>query len=102
MKKTLVAALLCSASVVGVSAGSAFAGEVTGQNRGTPLQAGAGPAERVGKAVVNPSHCAFSGLEDFDGAAPVQPGVTQTPKGAGGSLVSLLCKGPHDGNVDKP
>ena len=102
MRKTFIAALLCSASVVGVSGGSAFAGEVTGQGRGTPLQAGAGPADRVGNAVVNPSHCAFSGLEDFNGQAPVQPGVTQTPKGVPGPAVAAGCGGPADGRVDKP
>ena len=47
------------------------------------------------------THCAFSGLQDNDGAG-VTPGVTQTPKGAGGALVSRPCKGPYDGNVDKP
>ncbi len=64
MKKGLVGAALCAALVFG-SAGSALAGERTGQ--GKPTQA--------------PNHaksaCAFSGLEDHDFEGPVTPGVTQ-------------------------
>lgn len=78
MKKTLIAALLCSASVVGVSAGSAFAGEVTGKGKPTGME---GHAR---------SECGFSGLEDepqlTDGVAPGTPDgaighrrLTQTP-----------------------
>ncbi len=67
MKKTLVAALLCSASVVGVSAGSAFAGEITGNGKGTPFPSHgpAAPTENVGSKEVTPSSiCAYSGQND--------------------------------------
>jgi hypothetical protein len=68
MKKSLVAALICGTSVVGVGVGSAFAGEVTGNNTLTPVNEG-----RANSA------CAFSGLEDNDDlSAPVEPGVVQT------------------------
>lgn len=96
MRKQFLAALICSGSIVGMSAGSAFAGEVTGQGRGTPILAEEGPSDRVGNAVVSPSACAFSGLEDSAG-----PGVTQTPKGAG-AFTGVACRGPANGNVDKP
>ena len=66
MRKTLVAAALCSASVVGVSAGSALAGEITGNGKPTPVN-----DYRAG------SICAFSGLDDNDFEAPVEPGTTQ-------------------------
>ncbi len=80
MKKTLVAALLCSASVVGVSAGSAFAGEVTGTidnpNPNKPSQT------PIGRHDVSTSACAYSGLEDgvsLHGFPESGPGITQTP-----------------------
>jgi hypothetical protein len=101
MKKAVIGAVVCLSSIVGVGASAAFAGEVTGQGRGTPLNAGAGPAERVGKAIVEPSHCAFSGLEDNDGAG-VTPGVVQTPAGVPGFVVAAECGGPANGNVAKP
>lgn len=99
MRKPLVAAVLCAASVLGVSAGSAVAGEITGQNpaRGTPLNAHAGPSDRVGNAVVAPSECAYSGLEDLAG-----PGTTQTPADYGGAVAGQACRGPADGNIAKP
>jgi len=58
------------------SAGSAFAGEVTGNGKPTPI--------REGRAA---SECSFSGVEDWNSAEPqdpedaimVTPGVTQTP-----------------------
>jgi hypothetical protein len=52
MKKTLIAALICSASVVGVSAGSAFAGEYNGRG-----ETGVPGAEN-GK-----SDCSYSGKD---------------------------------------
>lgn len=68
MRKSLVAAALCAAMVVGVGAGSAFAGELTGNGKETPIKsqqdcdfetgecpAPAGPANSI---------CAFSGLND--------------------------------------
>lgn len=98
--KAAAAAALCAASVIGFG-GSAFAGEVTGTGQGTPLNARVGPTDRVGNAVVSPSRCAFSGLEDHDGGTVV-PGEVQTPKGAPGSVVAAYCGGPADGNINKP
>jgi hypothetical protein len=67
MNKTLIAALLCSASVVGVGAGSAFAGELTGN----------GVLKGVND---NASMCAYSGLNDnIQGQTERR---TQTPKDA--------------------
>jgi hypothetical protein len=68
MKKTFIAALICSASVVGVSAGSAFAGEVTGSGKGGPENNGVTGAVGNGR-----SACLYSGLEDH----PVEPGTVQ-------------------------
>lgn len=64
VKKTAIAVLLCAATVLG-SGTAAFAGERTGT--GTPTQ---GPDHAR-------SLCVFSGLEDFDFEAPVDPGVVQ-------------------------
>jgi hypothetical protein len=52
-RKTLVAAV--SAAALGSLSGSAFAGEVTGNGKSTPIRAG-----------VAASECAFSGLDDPD------------------------------------
>ena len=65
MVKRLVAVAVCVFALLG--SGNAFAGERggNGEQTGAPDHAG--------------SICAFSGLEDFDFEAPVQPGVTQHP-----------------------
>jgi hypothetical protein len=78
MKKTLVAALLCGVSVVGLSAGSAFAGEINGKGE-RPMVVESYPIlDENGEPVLNPvtgqpefghvlhgkSECAFSGLND--------------------------------------
>jgi hypothetical protein len=62
MKKPLVGAAICAASIVGLS-GAAFAGESTGSNRGGPAGDGVTGAYDNGN-----SPCLFSGLEDNDGA----------------------------------
>ena len=56
MKKTLVAALLCGASVVGVSTGSAFAGEWAPGSGTTPIK---------DRYVAN-SVCSFNGADEPD------------------------------------
>lgn len=63
MRKGLAVSVVCLATILW--SGSAFAGERTGAGEETP----AGSKAR--------SLCAFSGLEDFDFEADVQPGVTQ-------------------------
>jgi len=52
MRKRSFAAALCAATVAGLSAGSAFAGEITGTGEPTPIREHA------------QSECAFSGLND--------------------------------------
>lgn len=70
VKKLIVAAVITATFTTG--AGTAFAGEVTGNGDSTPIRSG-----------VAASVCAFSGLED---GTPGGPGVTpQTPKGSGGA-----------------
>jgi hypothetical protein len=64
-RRALAAAAVCAAVVLG-SGGAAVAGEITGSGEPTP----AGDKAK--------SLCAFSGLEDFDLEAPVDPGVTQS------------------------
>jgi hypothetical protein len=70
MRKTLVVVAAFFAVAL-LGAGSAFAGERTGNGKLTAAPANAG------------SICAFSGLEDFETPfeekAPVQPGVVQHP-----------------------
>ena len=82
--KKVVAAVAASIAAVGVTAGAAFAGEVTGNGKPTPIRSG-----------VAASICAFSGLEDWtlsttqppgppEGIA-VKPGVVQVPRHEGGN-----------------
>ena len=97
LKRTVICALLCGAATFGVGA-SAFAGESTGSGKGTPINAHVGQSERVGRYPVQPSECAFSGLEDNDGGE-VTPGVTQTPAGVPGFIVSAACGGPAAGAI---
>jgi hypothetical protein len=61
----LVAGTLLAAGFLIGTAGVASAGERTGTGSQTPIRD------------VAASECAFSGLEDFDFEAPVQPGVVQ-------------------------
>jgi hypothetical protein len=92
-RNTIFGAAVCAAAIVGLGAGTAGAGEVTGQGRGTPIISEDGPSENVGHFGVEASACAFSGLEDAAG-----PGVTQTPKGAG-AFTGIACRGPARGAV---
>jgi hypothetical protein len=86
--KSLLAAALCAGAVAAVSAGSAFAGEVTGNGKPT-----AGPAHAN-------SICVFSGKNDdptapLDGSGPDGPGgVAQSY----GQDVKLGLASPHEFN----
>jgi hypothetical protein len=100
MKKRTIAALLCGASVIGLSAGPAFAGEVNGRGKGTPiLSHDEDPANQVGNVTVLPSACSYSGLEDggdYEGQ-PAGPGVVQSfgvygPASLDGATVSATAK----------
>jgi hypothetical protein len=53
MDKKVLAAAFCAAALGGLTAGSAFAGEVTGTGESTPIRSG-----------VAASECAFSGQND--------------------------------------
>jgi hypothetical protein len=69
--KALLGAAFCAASVVGMGAGSAFAGEVTGSGQGGPTEIpGVTGAPSNGN-----SSCLFSGLEDDE--PPTGPGNVQ-------------------------
>jgi hypothetical protein len=64
--KRIIAALVLTLGVVGMSGGTAFAGERGGNGAPTPIN-----DYRAN------SICSFSGLDDMDFLAPVQPGVVQ-------------------------
>ncbi len=74
--RKFIAATIFAVALTGVFAGTAFAGEVTGNGKATPI--------RQYRAA---SICSFSGLEDWNSAEPQVPadaiwvthGVTQTP-----------------------
>jgi hypothetical protein len=85
MKKLLfLGAILATAVVAAVGASAAFAGEVTGNGKPTPI-----------RSHVAASICAFSGLEDWTASTPqppgppegiaVDPGVVQVPRHEGGN-----------------
>jgi hypothetical protein len=86
VKKTLLVAVLCSASLLALGASSAFAGEVTGS--------GANEEQNQGT-----SWCSFSGLNDdpdapLDGTGPNGPGgISQSY----GQDVKLGLEEPTDG-----
>jgi hypothetical protein len=67
MRKSLIAAAVCAAAVALVGAGSAFAGEITGN--GKPLWTGTIIDPVTGAVVGHTLHansiCAFSGQEDL-------------------------------------
>ena len=92
MRKIIIGAAIAAIALVG-SGGAAFAGEITGQGRGTPILSEEGPTDNVGKFDVVASNCAFSGLEDLAG-----PGVTQTPAGSRGAP-GTACRGPAEGAI---
>jgi hypothetical protein len=65
MRRT-IAALVVALGVVSMSGGTAFAGERGGNGEPTPIN------EYTANSI-----CSFSGLDDMDFEAPVQPGVVQ-------------------------
>jgi hypothetical protein len=82
--KKVVAAVAAVLTAVAVTAGSAFAGEVTGNGKPTPI-----------RSHTAASICSFSGLEDWTSSAPqppgppegiaVDPGTVQVPRHEGGN-----------------
>lgn len=77
--RKFLAVAVCAAAVGGLSAGSAFAGEITGPP-GTPGVAGSA----TGKPTAGPTHansaCVFSGLNDMNPDQGQIDRITQTPK----------------------
>ena len=65
-RKLVAGAAVLAFSVVSVGGGTAFAGERGGSGKPTPIN----------QYRAN-SICSFSGLDDMDFEAPVQPGVVQ-------------------------
>ena len=82
--KRAIAALVVALGVVGMSGGTAFAGERSGNGEPTPIN----------NYVAN-SICSFSGLDDLDFLEPVQPGVVQNwgtiPKEERAFLAAIGC-----------
>ena len=76
MKRFLVVAA-CTAAFVGVGAGGAFAGEVTGP----PGSASAPPSKATGAPEHSNSICSFNGLNDFNQGPKIER--TQTPANQG-------------------
>jgi hypothetical protein len=64
--KKILATIVVALATVGGTAGAASAGEITGNGKPTPVN-----------GYTANSICAFSGLDDMDFEAPVQPGVVQ-------------------------
>ena len=84
-KARLLAVTACVGAVLGVGAGSAFAGEIKGPPyQGDPVPGGIGNSSNSTPAVTNgnASLCAFSGLNDFDSTLGQTDRQTQTPKDA--------------------
>jgi hypothetical protein len=67
MGKKVLAAAFCAAALGGLTAGSAFAGEITGTGKSTPIRSG-----------VAASECAFSGLNDDPAEAFPFGGLVQS------------------------
>ena len=93
MRMPTVVALLCAALVLGLGAGSAFAGEITGNGKETPIKSQQecdfGTGECPAPAGPANSFCAFSGLnddpaEDGNRTQSWGTGVSGEAKGAGG------------------
>jgi hypothetical protein len=102
MKRILVVATLVCGSL-GVFAGSAHAGEITGPSgSGEPTQG----RETFGEPLKANSACAFSGLND-DPTAPLSLDPNVAPNGPGGQSQSYgqdvkLGLSPHEFNPASP
>ena len=64
--KRILATMVVALATVGATGTAASAGEITGTGKPTPIN-----------GYNANSICAFSGLDDMDFEAPVQPGVVQ-------------------------
>ena len=99
-KKLIVGVAFAAGSLLSLGAPTAFAGEITGNGKGTPFVSDPSPEENVGRFEVSASHCSYSGLEDDDGGPNGGPGVRpQTPAGVGGQIVGFACRGSGGGAI---
>jgi hypothetical protein len=76
--KTAIAAAFCAAALVGGSAGTAFAGEVTGAP-GTPNVPFSGSGVRTGAPAHSNSICSYNGLNDMNPEQGPIDVIVQTP-----------------------
>lgn len=87
--KRILATIVVALATVGATGTAASAGEITGTGNPTPIN-----------GYNANSICAFSGLDDMDFEAPVQPGVVQNwgsiPKEVRDFLVTI---GEHPGTA---
>jgi hypothetical protein len=81
MRRTLAAAM-CAAVVAALSAGAAFAGEVTGPP-GTPNVAGSGSGVRTHAPQHSQSICSYNGLNDMNPNQGPIDSIVQTPHNQG-------------------
>jgi hypothetical protein len=94
LKKSRLAAAACAVAIVGLSAGPAFAGEVTGRP-GTPGVAFSGSGVRTGAPAHANSICAYNGLNDMNPAQGPIDSFVQTPhtQGSPGDAGHGTCAG---------
>jgi hypothetical protein len=100
-KRSLLAVLVCTVALVGVSASGALAGEVKGPPGSADTAQPGGNPNKTGALDHANSACAASGLNDFDSEEGQNESQVQTaadswkyyglPKGAPGTLG--LCRG---------
>ncbi len=92
--KAKVAAAVCAVSIVGLSAGPAFAGEVTGRP-GIPGKAFSGSGVRTGAPAHSNSICSYNGLNDMNPAQGPIDSIVQTPhtQGSPGDAGHGTCAG---------
>jgi hypothetical protein len=93
VRKSLLAAA-CTVSLLGLAAGPAFAGEVTGRP-GTPNVAFSGSGVRTGAPAHSQSICSYNGLNDMNPDQGPIDSIVQTPhtQGSPGDAGHGTCAG---------
>ena len=93
VRKSLLAAA-CTVSLLGLTAGPAFAGEVTGRP-GTPNVAFSGSGVRTGAPAHSQSICSYNGLNDMNPDQGPINSIVQTPhtQGSPGDAGHGTCRG---------
>ena len=80
--RSKLAAAACAVAIVGLSAGPALAGEVTGRP-GTPDKAFSGSGVRTGAPAHSNSICSYNGLNDMNPDQGPIHFIVQTPHNQG-------------------